>query len=72
MSWYSNVQDWREYIGRRVLVINQLNDVFRLNVNPVEVKVLEVSPSGRYVKLKFGDSVRWVRAEEYVVVEVLD
>ena len=63
---------WRELVGRRVLVTTPLM-LFHNKV--VEAEVLEVSPSGEYVKLKFWphgrQSVEWVRADAYVVVEVL-
>ena len=65
------MEDWRKYINTRLLVAYR-NDVLEKNI--MEVKVLEVSPSGKYVKLKFIDSdvKRWVDATELKIIEVLE
>ena len=67
----TDVEDWRKYIGSRLLVAYR-NDVLERNI--MEVEVLEVSPSGKYVKLKFIDSgvKKWVDSTELKVVEVLE
>ena len=72
MSWSSNVVDWWKYIGRRVLVVSRLDVLLKMTTYPIEVTVMAVSPSGKYVKLKFDRGCKWVSADEYVVVEVLD
>ena len=61
--------DWRKLVGHRVLVKERS---YFLSDNIIEVVVVEVSPSGKYVKLRFGDRDLWVPADEYEVVEDLE
>jgi len=63
------VTDWRKLVGHRVLVKERS---YFLSDNIIEVVVVEVSPSGKYVKLRFGDRDLWVPADEYEVVEDLE
>ena len=60
---------WKELVGKRVLVKEPPYSALS------EVIVREVSPSGEYVCLDFssqgGASRVWVKAEKYVVVEIL-
>ena len=72
MSWSANVMDWGKYLGKRVLVVSKLNAIIGLTTFPSEAEVVEVSPSGKYVKLRFERTTTWVKADEYVVLEVLD
>jgi len=59
--------DWKKLVGKRVLI----KSLFVGDIE--EVKVIEVSPSGRYVKVSdpYGWSSRWIDGEKYLVLEVL-
>lgn len=59
--------DWKELVGKRVLI----KCIFVGDIE--EVEVVEVSPSGRYVKIRdpYGWSSRWIDAENYLMLEVL-
>ena len=59
--------NWKDVVGRRVLIKE-----IPLGFTVFEVKVLEVSPSGRYVKLSNGKRIWWERSDRYVIVEVLN
>lgn len=61
----------KEHIGQRLLVKED-----RYMAEPVEAGLLEVSPSGKYLKIQFVRSDNttyndWVEASEYELVEVL-
>lgn len=61
----------KEHIGRRLLIKED-----RYMAEPVEAGILEVSPSGKYLKIQFVRSDNttyndWVEASEYELVEVL-
>ena len=61
----------KEHIGHRLLVKED-----RYMADPVEAGLLEVSPSGKYLKIQFVRSDNttyndWVEASEYELVEVL-
>jgi len=58
---------WKELVGKRVLIRGPYDGI-------EEVRVVEVSPSGRYVKVtdSYGWSSRWIDGEEYLVLEVLE
>ena len=60
--------DWKKLVGKRVLI---KPIIFPSQIE--EVKVVEVSPSGRYVKVTdpYGWSSRWIDGEKYLVLEVL-
>ena len=64
--------DWKGLIGKRVLLRS------KALYNIVEVEVLEVSPSGDYVKLRYMSSKGeiWEDCEDlerlYTIAEVLD
>ena len=58
--------DWKELIGKRVLIKEKLP-----SYSIIEATVVEVSPSGNYVKFKFGNMYDWHKADEFEVVEVL-
>ena len=58
--------DWRELVGKRVLVR------FNLSGRIVEAKVVEVSPSGRFVALRYDYGKHWHSAYELTVLEVLN
>ena len=62
------MDDWRKLVGHRVLVKER--DYF-VSDNIFEVVVVEVSPSGKYVKLRFRDRDLWVPVDEYEVLEDL-
>ena len=57
--------NWKIFKGKRILI----NDIFDIIE---EVKVEEVSPSGKYAKLIYlkDNTVRWVKEKK--VLEVLD
>ena len=57
---------WKELVGKRVLIRCPYGDI-------EEVRVVEVSPSGRYAKVSdpYGWSSRWIDTEKYLVLEVL-
>jgi len=59
---------WKELVGKRVLI---KPIVWPSSIE--EVRVVEVSPSGRYVKVSdpYGWSSRWIDGEKYLVLEVL-
>ena len=61
----------KEHIGHRLLVKED-----RYMAEPVEAGLLEVSPSGKYLKIQFVRSDNttyndWVEASEYELIEVL-
>lgn len=61
----------KEHIGKRFLIKKN-----RYMAEPVEAGLLEVSPSGKYLKIQFVRSDNttysdWVEASEYELVEVL-
>jgi len=67
-----SMTDWKELVGKRILVAHKpLGHIF-------EIKVLDVSPSGKYVKIKWRgcEEPRWYDVKDfefhYCVVEVLD
>jgi len=62
------VTDWNKFISHRVLI--KENPAFCVN-KIIEAEVIEVSPSGKYVKLRIGDSTTWVPANRYEIVEDL-
>lgn len=62
----------KEYLGKRLLVRKSIT----YYVDPTEVSLLEVSPSGDYLKLEFvrADSTTytdWVSVDSYYLVEDL-
>lgn len=62
----------KEYLGKRLLVRKSIT----YYVDPTEVSLLEVSPSGDYLKLEFvrSDSTTytdWVNVDSYYLVEDL-
>ncbi len=58
--------NWKDLIGRRIL--------FCLHTNPkiMEAKVVEVSPSGRYVALRYDYVKHWHPTTEIELLEVLE
>ena len=61
------VEDWSRYLNTRCLVID---NTYSASVR--EVKVLEVSPSGKMVKLKFQSGNEcWEDVDDYLLVELL-
>lgn len=61
----------KEHIGKRILIKED-----RYMADPVEAGLLEVSPSGKYLKIQFVRSDNttyneWVESSEYELVEVL-
>ncbi|MCS7387146.1 MAG: hypothetical protein NDF55_10555 [archaeon GB-1867-005] len=58
--------NWKELVGKRVLIRGPYDGI-------EEVKVIEVSPSGKYVKVSdpYGWSSKWIDGEKYLVLEVL-
>lgn len=61
----------KEHIGQRLLIKED-----RYMAEPVEAGLMEVSPSGKYLKIQFVRSDNttyhdWVEASEYELVEVL-
>ena len=60
--------DWRKLVGHRVLVKER---GYLASDSIIEVVVVEVSPSGEYVKLRVGDRTVWVSTDRYEVVEDL-
>ena len=60
--------DWRKLVNHRVL-IKESPGFWSSEI--VEAVVIEVSPSGKYVKLRIGGSTVWVPADRYEVVEDL-
>lgn len=53
-----NETDWKELIGKRCLIATD-----RWGEKVIEVVVLEVSPNGNYIKVRFvktGD-IRWLK-----------
>jgi len=65
--------DWEKYVGKRVLV-REGWERFARDANPTEVEVLEVSPSGKYVKFEYVNTGRiaWVAVDNVEFVECLD
>ena len=63
-------KDWKDLIGKRILIREAISSYFPIE----EVKILEVSPNGKYVKVKnlLRDKVEWIRIEKYGLLEKLD
>lgn len=62
-------KEWEKLIGKRMLVDRRGVHWLR---SPVEVILLEVSPSGKYLKFIFPNGVSsWSIRGEYLFVEVL-
>ena len=62
--------DWKELIGARVLIHPS---PYRSEI--LEVKVLEFSPSGDYIKLDFSannSGINWCKTENIILLEVLE
>ena len=61
--------DWAEVIGHRVLI-------YSINGSkhyPDEMRVIMISPSGKYVKLEYPNGYRcWKLAEDFVILEKLE
>jgi len=52
--------------GKRVLIR-------RLDTSYIfEAKIVEISPSGAYIKVKMDYAVQWISLYEHVILEVLD
>ena len=63
---------WKDFVGKRVLV--RIRDSFN-KYDIQEMYVVEVSPTGRYVKLSTEDSAalgEWFDTDEITLLEVLD
>jgi len=60
--------NWREYIGKRLLIGRGY-----LTGDISEVEVLDVSPSGKYVKLKYllSGFVDWQSTDRIMFIEEL-
>ena len=58
--------NWKELVGKRVLVR------YWVDRGACEIKVLELSPSAEWVKVKGMGVPRWERTENITVVEVLE
>lgn len=58
---------WKEYLGKRVLIRQKLLAIVR------EARIIDVSPSGLYMKLSYNDDSRdiWEEAADYDLIEVL-
>ena len=65
--------DWKKYVGKRILVREGWERFARV-ANPTEVEVLEVSPSGKYVKFKYPNTghISWAPVDNVEFVECLD
>jgi len=63
-----HIKDWSPLVGKRCLVV----DDFPLSEG-IEVKVIEISPSGRFVKLEYGGGMKfWKYGAKYLLIECLD
>lgn len=62
-------EDWRRYVGKRILIgINLFSQKI-----VKEVRVKEVSPSGKYVCLELPNGNKtWREISDYEIVEVLE
>lgn len=58
---------WKDLVGKRVLY----RDTYSVYTFK-EAVVMEVSPSGKYVKLEFDSGTIWKCADYISLVEVLD
>jgi len=59
--------EWKELVGKRVLIRNY--STWKI----IEAKVVEVSPSGKFVKLKYpDDTTEWKSTDSIYLEEVLD
>jgi hypothetical protein len=59
--------DWKELVGKRCLV-----ETKRWVDPQEEFVVVEVSPAGRYIKLRDRDGERWFSKWKIELLEVLD
>ena len=48
-----------------------VKDARRVYTALTEVKVLEIAPSGKYIKFQFAGGAQWVEADKYEIVENL-
>ena len=66
--WHGErVGDWTVHVGKRCIVVKD-----SYSSSAVEVKVLEVSPSGKLVKFSFPSEITsWEHTGEYLLVEQL-
>ena len=61
------VKNWSKYIGKRLIVVRD-----SYASTEIEVKVLEVSPSGKWVKFSFSSQYEgWEESHIYLLIEVL-
>jgi len=60
--------NWTNAIGRRVLIYENYGDQSKVT----EVTVIEISPSGDFVKLKWPTGFQcWDESDKYKIKEVL-
>jgi len=59
--------DWKDAVGKKVLVRKRYSPGERI----YEVYVVELSPSGKYAKIRRGWVEEWIDTENYVILEVL-
>ena len=61
---------WRGLVGRRVLIKEAIS-----SYSPIEeVRILEVSPNEKYVKVKnlLRDKIEWINIEKYILLDELN
>lgn len=68
MSCYNNEVNWAEYVGQRCIIVKN-----EYGESAVEVLVVEVSPSGRWVKFWFPSGIEcWEGKDTYLLIEALN
>lgn len=57
-------KEYKDLVGKRVLIEWGISSM-------IEVKILEVSPSGFNVKIKSANHTEWVKSFKHDIIEVL-
>ncbi len=61
------VRNWNQYVEKRCIVVED-----RPLGDDVEVEVVEVAPSGKYVKFKYPSGITgWEKASDWLLIESL-
>ena len=74
MSDVVSPDEVRKLVGKRCLVRIGLVPSWAGTDRVFEVEILEVSPSGKYVKIKdlINNDVKWVESIDLIIIECLE